>query len=97
MSMVVGTGWIQLRLFDVRSLKAKRKIVKSMVQRLKNSFNISIAEVDLNDSHDWAVIGFCLVGNDARVVNAKLDKIVAMADDLGLAMVADSGFEIIHL
>lgn len=94
--MKLGVGQIKFRLFDVRSLKGKRKIVKSIIKRIDNAFNISIAEVELNDSHDWAVIGFSIVGNDARLVNSKLDKVINMADELGLAMVADSQIEIIH-
>ena len=95
--MVVGTGQIKLALFDVRSLKQKRKITKSMISRISNAFNISIAEVDLNDSHGWAMIGFAIVGNDVKRVNSKLDKVINMADDMGLAMIADSTIEIIHL
>ncbi|MCG8552076.1 MAG: DUF503 domain-containing protein [Desulfobacterales bacterium] len=95
--MVVGTGQIKLRLFDVRSLKAKRAIVKSMIAKLQNRFNISVAETALNDSHDWAEIGFALVGNDARKINAKIDKVFNMADELGLAMIADTHMEIIQL
>jgi uncharacterized protein YlxP (DUF503 family) len=96
-NMVVGTGQIKLRLFDVHSLKAKRSIVKSMISRLQNRFNISVAETALNDSHDWAEIGFALVGNDASTINAKIDKVFNMADELGLAMIADTHMEIIHL
>ncbi|MEH0022238.1 MAG: DUF503 domain-containing protein [Desulfobacter sp.] len=95
--MVVGTGVIKLKLFGVASLKAKRKIVKSMIGKLSNRFNISIAEIDLNDSHDWARIGFAVVGNDARNINSKIDKIFNAADDMGLAMIADTRMEIIHL
>ncbi len=95
--MIVGTGTIKLRLFGVRSLKEKRKIVKSMVQRLKNKFNISIAETDLNDSHDWAQIGFSMVGNHGPTINSKLDKVINAAEDTGLAMIADTHLEIIHL
>jgi hypothetical protein len=95
--MIVGTGKIKFRLYDVNSLKAKRKIVKSMVHRIQNKFNISIAETDFNDSHDWAEIGFSIIGNDARLVNSKLDKVINMADDLGLAMIADTQIEIIHV
>jgi len=95
--MVVGVGQMKFRLFEIRSLKQKRKIVKSMIQRIGNTFNISIAEIDLNDSHGWAVIGFSMVGNDARKINSKLDKVMNMADDLGLAMMADSTIEIIHV
>ena len=95
--MVLGTGKIKFRLFGVNSLKAKRKIVKSIVARIKNTFNISIAEIDLNDSHDWAVIGFAIVGNETGMVNSKIDKVFNMADELGLAMIADTHMEIIHL
>lgn len=94
--MVVGTGQIKLRLFDVHSLKAKRSIVKKMVSKLQNRFNISVAEVDLNESHDWAKIGFALVGNDAKIINSKIDKVFNMADELGLAMVADTHMEIVN-
>ncbi len=95
--MVVGTGKIKFKLFDIHSLKEKRKIVKSIIQQIKNKFNISIAETDLNDSHDWAQIGFSIVGNNTRLVNSKLDKVMNMADDTGLAMIADTQIEIIHL
>lgn len=95
--MVVGTGSIKFRLFGVDSLKAKRKIVKTIKARIQNRFNISIAETKLNDSHDWAVIGFAIVGNDVRVVNSKIDKVFNMADKMGLACIADTQMEIIHL
>lgn len=95
--MVVGTGQIKFKLYDVRSLKEKRKIVQSIVQRIKNRFNISIAQTDYLDSHDWAGIGFSITGNDARVINSKLDKVMNMADEMGLAQITDTRIEIIHL
>ncbi|HSL60752.1 MAG TPA: DUF503 domain-containing protein [Desulfotignum sp.] len=95
--MVVGCGRIKLRLFDVRSLKAKRGIVKTIVARIQNRFKAAAAETDLNDSHDWAVIGFALVGNDAARVNSQVDKVFNFVDGLGLAMIADTSMEIIHL
>lgn len=51
--MVVGAGRIKLKLFGVSSLKGKRKIVRSMISKLANRFNISIVETGLNDSLDW--------------------------------------------
>jgi uncharacterized protein YlxP (DUF503 family) len=95
--MVVGTGIITLRLHDCRSLKGKRKIVKSMINQLRNHFNVSVAEVGLNDVHQKAVIGFSLVGNDVSLINSKIDKIFNLADDLGLAEIIDTEMEIIHL
>jgi uncharacterized protein len=95
--MVIGAGKIKLRLYDVASLKGKRSIVKSLIQRIKNNFNVSIGETDFNDSHDWAEIGFAIVGNDAGFVNSKMDKIINLAEASGLAMIADSYIELIHL
>jgi len=95
--MVVGMGKIKFRLFDTDSLKGKRKIVKSIIQRIKNNFNISVAETDFNDSHDWLEIGFSMAGNDSRVMNSKLDKVINFADELGLAVIVDTQVEIIHV
>ena len=95
--MVVGTGIIILRLHDCRSLKGKRKIVKSMIGRLRNRFNVSMAEIGANDVYQRAEIGLSLVGNDASLVNSKIDKIFNMADNLGLAEIVDTRMEIIHL
>jgi uncharacterized protein YlxP (DUF503 family) len=95
--MVVGTGKIKFRLFDTNSLKGKRKIVKSIIQRIRNNFNISVAETDFNDSHDWLEIGFSMTGNDSRVMNSKLDNVINFADELGLAVIVDSQIEIIHV
>jgi uncharacterized protein len=95
--MVVGTGIIVLRLHDCRSLKGKRKVVKSMIARLRNNFNASVAEIGANDFHQRAMIGFALVGNDKAVVNSRIDKFFNMADAMGLAEIVDSEMELINL
>ncbi|MDD9304808.1 MAG: DUF503 domain-containing protein [Desulfobacter sp.] len=95
--MVVGTGQLKLKLFGISSLKAKRKIVKSMIARISNTFHVSIAETDLNDSLEWAQIGFAIAGRDARKINSQIDKIFNMAHDMGLAYIADTTMEIIHV
>jgi len=96
-NMVVGIGVITFRLHECRSLKGKRKVVKSIISRLRNNFNASVAEVGSNDVYQRAEIGFSLVGNNKAVINSKLDKIVNLADDLGLAEIIDTDMEIIHL
>ncbi len=95
--MVVGFGTITFRLHDCHSLKGKRRIVKSIVAQLRNHFNASVAEVDANDVYQRAVIGFAMAGNETATVNSKIDKLLNMADDLGLAEIVDSEMEIIHL
>lgn len=66
----------QLYLHGVTSLKDKRKIVKSLIERLKNRFNISVSEVDHNDIKTSAIIAIAVVSNNARFVNQQLDKIL---------------------
>lgn len=95
--MVVGIGNITFRLHDCRSLKSKRGIVRSIVSQIRNKFNVSAAEVGSNDAHKRAEIGFAMVGNDRKVVNAKIDKLLNMVDDLGLAEMVDTEMEIINL
>lgn len=95
--MVVGIGRMIFRLHACRSLKEKRKIVKSIVSRTRNNFNASVAEVADNDVHRQAVIGVCLVGNDAGLINSKIDKIFNFVEDLGLAELMDTDMEIITL
>jgi len=95
--MVAGLGVITFRLHDCRSLKGKRKVVKSIIAKLRNSFNVSVAEVGSNDVYQKAVIGFALVGNNRMVVNSKIDKIFNLADELKLAELIDSDMEIINL
>ncbi len=95
--MVVGTGIITFRLHDCRSLKGKRKVVKSIISRLRNNFNASVAEIGSNDVHQRAEIGFSLIGNDQSIINSKIDKMINLAENLGLAEIIDTEMEIIHL
>ena len=95
--MVVGIGSLTLYIRDCHSLKAKRKVVKAVVARLRNNFNASVAEVGSNDVHQKAALGFAVIGNDSQVINSKLDKMFNFIEALGLAEVVDSKLEIIHL
>lgn len=95
--MVVGLGVITFRLHDCRSLKGKRRVVKKIITRLRNNFNVSVAEVGSNDIYQRAEIGFALAGNDRMLINSKIDKIINLADELGLAEIIDSEMEIINL
>ena len=95
--MVVGCGIITFRLHDCRSLKGKRKVVKSIINQIRNNFNVSVAEIGSNDIHQRTEIGFAVVGNSKMVINSKIDKIFNLADKLGVAEIIDSEMEIINL
>ena len=76
--MNVGICKIKLRLPDNLSLKGKRQVVKSVTARLKNKFNVSVAEVEDNDLWQLATIGISFVSNDQRFTNEVLSKAVDM-------------------
>ena len=95
--MVVGIGTITFRLHDCRRLKGKRKVLKSVIARTRNNFNVSMAEVAFQDVYQKSAVGFALVGNDQRVINAKMDKLINLVDGMGLAEMIDTDMEIIHI
>jgi uncharacterized protein YlxP (DUF503 family) len=72
----VGICKVKLRLPDNLSLKGKRQVVKSLVARLKNKFNVSVAEVEDNDLWQLATIGISFISNDQRFTNEVLSKAV---------------------
>jgi uncharacterized protein YlxP (DUF503 family) len=73
--MIIGVMTANLHLQGIYSLKEKRSIVKSVIGRLQSRFNISISEVDHNDSKEQAVLGISVVGNDTKFINNQLDSV----------------------
>jgi len=67
---------VRLSLPSVGSLKEKRRIVKSLIDRLKNKFNVSLAEVGDNDVLRSAVIGAAVVTNDNSFGHQVMSKLV---------------------
>lgn len=74
--MNVGILKVKLRLPDNHSLKGKRQAIKPIVARVKNQFNVSVAEIDDNDLWQLAMLGICCVSNDQRFTNEVLSKVV---------------------
>lgn len=74
--MIVGVLTAHLSMQGIASLKGKRSIVKSVIGRLKSRFNISIAEVDRQDSKTSAVIGISIVSNDTQFIEQQFDAII---------------------
>ncbi len=94
--MVVGILRIEMYVHDNRSLKGKRKIVKSMVDKVKNKFNASIAEIGSNDKWQKIELGVSTIGNDRRHIDASLNNILAYVESLYLAEIVDSEIEILN-
>ena len=94
--MVIGVCKIVLSLDDVFSLKEKRHIVKSIVERLRSRFNASVSEVDMQDLWKNAVIGVACVSNDTGVADSVMAGIVNFVENDGRAVLIDYSTEIIH-
>lgn len=75
--MVVGSLRVRLLIRESRSLKDKRQVVRSIKDRLRNSFNVSVAEVDAQDHRQLAVLGVALVGSDVHHVRTSLEQVLA--------------------
>jgi uncharacterized protein YlxP (DUF503 family) len=74
--MVVGVLEAELSVTGSVSLKDKRRVIKSIKDRLSNKHNVSVAEVDALDSRQRAVLGVAMVANESRFVESCLSKIV---------------------
>jgi len=74
--MFVGILTITLTIPEANSLKDKRQVVKSLVDTLRQRFNVSAAEVDSQDTWRRAVIGISCVSGRRSVANAVLDKVM---------------------
>jgi uncharacterized protein YlxP (DUF503 family) len=74
--MVIGTCTIELHIPGNGSLKGKRRVIKSIIARVHNEFNVSIAEVDNQDLWQSAILGVACVSNGAGYVHGLLTKVV---------------------
>ena len=74
--MLVGTMTAQIYMHGITSLKEKRSIIKSPIARLQNRFNVSVSEVDQQDSRSSAVIGIAVVSNESRFIEQQIESVL---------------------
>ncbi|GAB6075581.1 DUF503 domain-containing protein [Desulfurobacterium crinifex] len=82
MSAIIGFLEIHLRIPEAHSLKEKRGVVKRVVERLKNKFNVSVSEVGDQDKWQSSIIGVVTIGSSRKVVDATLEKVILFIEDL---------------
>jgi uncharacterized protein len=92
--MVVGVCTIDLRIRGNDSLKGKRSIVRKIKERVKHTFNVSIAEVEDLDKLQRIGLGVAFVSNDSSYVHSTLSKVVNFVDHLYVAELIDYHIEI---
>ncbi len=74
--MTVGILQLELEIPEAMSLKDKRRVIKSIKDRIAHRHNVSIAEVAALDMHRESVIAVAMVANDAKYVEGGLSKLV---------------------
>lgn len=95
--MIVAVARITLLIHDNQSLKGKRKVVKSLIEKVRHRFDASIAEVEDHDLWQKAQLGVALVGNDATLLETRLDQIMRFMEGQHLAEIVDSQVELCYV
>ena len=95
--MIVGICHLDVIIPENHSLKGKRQVVKKIIDRVRNRFNISIAEVGDNELWQRSQLGLSIVGNDRRFVNSYLDRVVNFIEAMNIVDIAHSELEILNV
>jgi uncharacterized protein YlxP (DUF503 family) len=95
-AMVIGVMRLTLFLPENHSLKGKRQVLRAIKARVRNKFNVSIAESDSHDMWQRAELGIAQVGSDRAFVDKALREVVNFIDSLGMVPLGEEQLEIIN-
>ena len=93
--MVVGTLRLEVLIPNARTLKDKRRVVRSLIDRLRHRFRVAAAEVEDNDVHNHAVLGFAAVSNEVRHAQSVLTQVVEFVRNSPNALLGEYDLEIL--
>jgi hypothetical protein len=83
--MIIGVLTLEFRLHGNDSLKGKRQVAQSLKQKLRNTFNVAVAEVDALDAHQKLVLAVVTVAGDTARVESSLAKALALVEAISPA------------
>lgn len=92
--MVIGVLTVRLAIFEALSLKDKRRVTKSLKDRLSHRHNVSVAEIDDLEHRQAATIGVAMISNDERFVESVLSRIVDEIKMFNRASLVDYDIEL---
>jgi hypothetical protein len=93
--MVIGILTLDLSVPSSDTLKDKRQVIKSLLDTIRNKFNVSAAEVDHLDSHRRAELAFVCVSNEQSLVNRMLNKVLDHIESNPLCEVVESDMQFV--
>ena len=85
--------YVSIHIPMAQSLKEKRVVLKSLKTRVRNKFNVSIAELDGMDKWQVATLGFAMIGTDNRRVNSSLENLLSFIDKFDNMEICDHVIE----
>lgn len=94
---MVGITSVNIRLFEVKSLKEKRSILKPAIERIRSRHHLSIAETDKQDCYSEAVIEFAVVGNKKSFIETIMQKILLELGNTGYFDIVSVDHEVISI
>ena len=95
--MIIAAALITLVIPENDSLKGKRRVIKSLMEKVRHKFDAAVAEVGDNDLWQKARIGVALVGNDSHLLEARLQQIMKYMENQHLVEIIDSQVELCYL
>ena len=95
--MVVGILKVDFFLAANRSLKGKRKVIKSIIDRVRAKFNVAVAEVASNELWQRIELGFVVVANENRHADSMLNEICSYVRSISVAEVVNIEMELIGI
>ena len=93
--MLVGICELEFIMYDLGSLKEKRQIVKSVIDRIKSRYNVSIAEIGSQDKWQKGEIGFCCISNDRKHTDEMINKVINFIENDGRLDISKCNVEIV--
>ncbi|HHZ01751.1 MAG TPA: DUF503 domain-containing protein [Tissierellia bacterium] len=79
--MIVCTCEIEILIYEANSLKEKRKVIKSIIERIKSKYNVSVAEVGFNELWNRSLIGLAVVSNNKNLCESAINKIISFIEN----------------
>ena len=89
----IGILSIDFYIPHAQSLKEKRMVLKSIKDRVRNKFNVSIAELDQEDKWQTGTFGLSMIGNDHRYIDGCLQNILSQIESMELIQISDHQIE----
>lgn len=80
-AVTIGVLTMDLAIPGARSLKDKRRVIRSLKELIRSRFNFSISEIEPKEHWARARLAACVVGDDSRFVNTQLDEIANFAEN----------------